>query len=196
MEFQLSYSKSRKMMQWKCCTQYASKFGKLSSGHRTAKCQFSFQSQRKAMSKNVQTITQLHLSHMLASSFQLLSCVWLSATPCTTACQAFLSPTPGVYSKSCPLSQWCHSTIASIIPFSAWLQSFPVSGSFPMSHFFKSGGLSIGISTSSSVLLMNIQDWFPLRWTGWISSKSKGLSRLFSNTTVQKTINSSAQLSL
>ena len=160
------------------------------------KSQFSFQSQRKAMSKNVQTITQLHSSHMLASSFQSLSCVWLSATPCTTACQASLSPTPRVYSKSCPLSQWCHPTIASVIPFSAWLQSFPASGSFPMSHFFESGGLSIGISTSSSVLLMNIQDWFPLRRTGWISLKSKGLSRLFSNTTVQKTINSSAQLSL
>ena len=97
------------------------------------------------------------------------------------------SPTPRVYSNSCPLSRWCHPTISSfVIPFSSRLQSFPASGSFQMSQFFASGGQSIGVSASASVLLVNIQDWFPLGWTGWISLQSKGLSGLFSNTTVQK----------
>ena len=97
------------------------------------------------------------------------------------------SPTPGVYSNPCPLSRWCHPTISSsVIPFSSRLQSFPASGYFQMSHFFASGGQSIGVSASTSILPMNIQDWFPLGWTGWISLQSKGLSRVFSNTTVQK----------
>ena len=97
------------------------------------------------------------------------------------------SPTPGAYSNSCPLSQWCHPTLSfSVIPFSSHLQSFPASGSFPMSQFFTSGGQGTGDSDSASVLPMNIQDWFPLGWTGWISLQSKGLSRVFSNTTVQK----------
>ena len=97
------------------------------------------------------------------------------------------SPTPRVYSKSCPLSRWCHPTISSsVIPFSSCLQSFPTSGSFQMSQFFASGGQSIGISASIPVLPMNIQDWFPLGWTGWISLLSKEPSRVFSNTTVQK----------
>ena len=97
------------------------------------------------------------------------------------------SPTPGVYTNSYPLSQWCHPTISfSVTPFSSHLQSFPVSGSFPMSQFFISGGQGIAVSASASVLPMNIQDWFPLWWTGWISLQSKGLSRVFSNTTVQK----------
>ena len=96
-------------------------------------------------------------------------------------------PTPGVYSSSCPLSQWCHPTIScSVVPFSSCPQSFPASGSFPMSQFFTSGGQSIGVSASASVLPVNIQDWFPLGFTGWISLQSKGLSRVFSNTTVQK----------
>ena len=87
----------------------------------------------------------------------------------------------------CPLRQWCHPTISSsVVPFSSCLQSSPVSGSFKMSKFFASGGWSIAVSASASVLLRNIQDWFPLRWTGWISLLSKGLSRVFSNTTVQK----------
>ena len=91
------------------------------------------------------------------------------------------SPTPGVYSNLCPLNQWCHPTISSsVIPFSSLLQSFPVSGSFPMSPFFKSGGQGIGVSASTSVLTINIQDWFPLGWTGWISLQFKGLSRVFS----------------
>ena len=102
------------------------------------------------------------------------------------------SQTPGVYPNSCTLSRWCHPTISSsVIPFSSCLQSFPASGSFPMSQFFPSGGQSIRLSASASVLPMNIQDWFPLGWTGWISLQSKGLSRVFSNTTVQN-INSSA----
>ena len=95
------------------------------------------------------------------------------------------SPNPGVYSNSYPLSQWCHPTIlSSVIPFSS--QSFPASGSFQMSQFFVSGGQSIGVSDSASVLSMNIQYWFPLGWTSWISLQSKGLSRVFSNSTVQK----------
>ena len=97
------------------------------------------------------------------------------------------SPTPRVYSNSCPLSRWCHPTISpSVIPFSFCPQSFPASGSFPMSQFFTSGGQSIGVSASASVLPMNIQEWFPLGWTDWISLQSKGLSRVFSNITVQK----------
>ena len=99
------------------------------------------------------------------------------------------SPTPGVYSNSCPLSQWCLPTISSsVVPFFSRLQAFPASGSFPMSQFFASGGQSVGVSASASVLPMNIQDWFPLGWTGWISLLSKELSRVFSNTTVQKQI--------
>ena len=106
-------------------------------------------------------------------------------------------PTPGVYSNSCPLSQWCHPTISCpVISFSSCLQSFPASGSFQMSQIFASDGQSIGVSTSTSVLPMNIQDWFPLGWTGWISLPSKGLSRVFSNTTVQKHQFSGTQLSL
>ena len=97
------------------------------------------------------------------------------------------SPTPEVYSNSCPLSRWYHPTISSsVVSFSSFLQSFPASGSFQMNQFFSSGGQSIGVSASAEVLPMNIQDWFPLGWTGWISLQSKRLSRVFSNTTVQK----------
>ena len=108
-----------------------------------------------------------------------------------------LSPTPaGACSNSCPLSQWCHPTISSsVIPFS-WHQSFRAPGSFPMSQFFTSGCQSTEVSASASVLPMNIQDWFLLGLTGWISLLSKGLSRVFSNTTVQKHQFFSAQLSL
>ena len=106
------------------------------------------------------------------------------------------SPTPRVYPNSCPLSPWCHPTISSsIVPFSSCLQSFPASGSFQMSQLFESGGQSIGVSASTSVLPMNTQDRSPLGWTGWISLQSKGLSRVFSNTTVQKHQFFSAQLS-
>ena len=100
------------------------------------------------------------------------------------------SPTPEAYSNSCPLSRWCHPTISSSVgPFSSRLQSFTASGSFQMSQFFTSGGQSIGASALAWVLPMNIQDWLPLGCTGWISLQSKGLSRVFSNTTL-KSINS------
>ena len=111
------------------------------------------------------------------------------------------SPTSRAYSNSCPSSWWCHPNISfSVVPFSSWLQSFQASGSFPMSQFFASGGDAknmiqfgstllfhgIGVSASASVLPMNIRNWFPLGWTNWISLRSKGLSRVFYNTTVQK----------
>ena len=107
------------------------------------------------------------------------------------------SPTAGVYPNPCPLSRWCHSTISpSVVPFSSCPQSFPGSGSFQMSQLFASGGQSIGVSASTSVLPMNTQDWSPLGWTGCISLQSKGLSRVFSNTTLQKHQFLSTQLSL
>ena len=107
------------------------------------------------------------------------------------------SPTPRIYSNSCPLSQWYHPTIlSSVVTFSSCLQSFPASGSLQMSQFFASGGQSTRVSASTSVLPMNIQDWFPLGWIGWISLQYRGLSRVFSNTTVQKHQFYGAQLSL
>ena len=97
------------------------------------------------------------------------------------------SPSPGVHSNSRPLSRWCHPTISSsVIPFSSCPQSFPASGSFQMSQLFTSGGQSTGVSALASVLPKNTQDWSPLEWTAWISLQSKGISRVFSNTTVQK----------
>ena len=102
-------------------------------------------------------------------------------------CDPMNHSTPGVYSNLCPLSRWCHlTTSSSVVPFSSHLQSFPTSGSFQMSQLFSSGGQSIGVSASTSVLPMNTQDWSPSGWTGWISLQSKGLARVFSNTTVQK----------
>ena len=107
------------------------------------------------------------------------------------------SPTAGVYPNPCPLSRWCHPTISlSVIPFSSKLYSFPASGYFQTTKFFTSCGWSMGVSTLASVLPMNIQDWCPLGWTGWISLQSKGLSRVFFNITVQKHRLFSAQLSL
>ena len=97
------------------------------------------------------------------------------------------SPTSGVHSNSCASSRWCHPAISSsVVPFSSCPQSLPASGSFPMSQLFAWGGQNIGVSALASVLPMNTQDWSPLGWTGWISLQSKGLSRVFSNTTVQK----------
>ena len=94
------------------------------------------------------------------------------------------SPTMGIHPNPCPLCRWCHPTISSsVVPFSSCPQSLPASGSFHMSQLFASGGQSIGVSASTSVLPMNTQDWSPLGWTGWISLQSKGLSRVFSNTT-------------
>ena len=122
----------------------------------------------------------LSFSHFVMSGFLWLCGLKVARLPCPP-------PSTRVCSKSCSLSRWCHPTISSSVTlFSSCIQSFPESGSFPMSHFFISGGQSIGVSASASVFPMNIQDWFPLGWTGWISLKSKGLSRVFSNTIVQK----------
>ena len=130
-------------------------------------------------------------------SVQSLSHVRLFVTPWTAAARPpCSSQTPGAYSNSCPSRQWCHPTISpSVIHFSSCLQSFPASGSFPISQFFASGGQSIGVSALASILLTNIKDWFPLGFTGWISLWSKGLSRVF-NTTVQKHQFFGTQLSL
>ena len=138
------------------------------------------------------------LKYIQFSSVQSLSRVRIFVTPWTAACQASLSITNSrVYSNSCPLSQWCHPTISSpIVPFSSHLQPFPASRSFHISQLFTSVGQSTGVSASASVLPMNIQDWFPLGWTGWISLQSKGLSRFFSNTTVKKHQFFGVQLSL
>ena len=122
------------------------------------------------------------------SPVQSFSRVWLFVThepqhtrpPCP-------SPTPGVHPNSCPLRRWSHPTILSfVVPFSSCPQSFPTSGSFQMSQLFTSGTQSTGVSALASVLPMNTQDWSPLEWTGWIILQSKGLSRVFANTTVQK----------
>ena len=135
-------------------------------------------------------------SHLL-SPVPSLSHVRLLATPLQNARLPCPSPTPRAYSDSSPSSRWCHPIISfSVVSFSSCLQSFPASGSFPMSQFLATDGQSIRVSTSASVFSMNIQDWFLLRLTGWISLQSKGLSRVFSNTTVQKYQFFSAQLSL
>ena len=132
------------------------------------------------------------------SSVQSLSRVRLFATPWTAACQASLSITNSrSHPNPCLSSRWCHPAISSsVVLFSSCPQSFPASGSFPMSQLFAWGGQSIGVTASTSVLPMNTQDWSPLGRTGWISLQSKGLSRVFSNTTVQKHQFFSTQLSL
>ena len=140
--------------------------------------------------KHRQHISSVHFSHSVVSNPLRPHELQHARPPCP-------SPTPRAYSNPCPLSQWCHPAIlSSVIPFSSHLQSFPESGSFQMSQFFTADGQSIGISASTSVLPMNIQGWLPLGWTGWISLQSKGLSRVSSNTTVQKHQFFSAQLSL
>ena len=146
------------------------------------------------MPKNVQTTTQLHSFHRLVSVQFSRSVIYNSSWPhgLQKARPPYSTPTPGVYPNSCPLSRWCHPTISSsVIPFSPHLQSFPVSGSFPVNYFFASCGQIIGVSALASVLPLNIQDWFPLGWTGWISLQSEGLSRV-SPTPQFKSINSSA----
>ena len=140
----------------------------------------------------IQTISQVVLlfSHLVMSN---------SLQPHRLQHTRLPSPSlsPRDCSNSCPLRQWCHPTISSsVIPFSSHLQSFPASGSFPMSQLFASGGQSTGVSASASVLPINIQDWFPLGLTGWISLLSKGLSRIFSSTKVWKHHFFSTQLSL
>ena len=130
------------------------------------------------------TLVKLYIQFSLVQS---LSRVQLFATPWITACQASLSITN---SRSLPKPMSIESVdstlSSSVVPFSSCPQFFPASGSSQMSQLFTSGGQSIGISVSTSILPMNIQDWFPLGWTGWISLQSQGLSRVFSNTTVQK----------
>ena len=122
----------------------------------------------------------IHFSHSVISSSLWPHESQHARPPCP-------SPSPGAYSDSCPSSQWCHPAISSsVIPFSFCTQSLPASESFPMSQLFAWGGQSTGVSASASVLPKNTQDWSPLGWTGWISLQSKGLSRVFSNTTVQK----------
>ena len=135
-----------------------------------------------------QVNVSVHFSHSVVSDSLWPQGLQHAKLPCP-------SPTPRACSNSCPLSRWCHPTILSpIVPFSSCLQSFPASESFPVSQFFASGNRSIGVSVS--VLPMNIQDWFPLGLTGLMSLQSKGLSRVFSNTTVQKHQFFSTQLSL
>ena len=140
----------------------------------------------------------LHANSLFSVQFScslMSNCLWPhelqhSRLPCP-------SPTPGVHPNPHPSSRWCHPTVSSsVIPFSPCPQSFPASGSFPMSQLVASGGQSIGVSASTSVLPVNTQDLSPLGWTSWISLQSKGLSRVFSNTTVQKHQFFGAQLSL
>ena len=130
-----------------------------------------------------------HFSHSVVSDPLWPHALQHARPPCP-------SPTPGVYPNSCPFSRWCHPAISSsVVPFSFCLQSFPASGSFLISQFFASGGQNIEVSASVSVLPVNTQDWLPLGCTGWISLQSKGLSKVFSNITVQKHQFFSAQLS-
>ena len=138
------------------------------------------------------------LQYTLLSCYQFSSVVSNSLRPHESqhARPPCLSPTPGVHPNLCASSQWCHPAISSsVVPFSSCPQSLPASESFPMSQLFTWGGQSIGVSASTSVLPMNIQDWSPWGWTGWISLQSKTLSRVFSNTTVQKHQFFGAQLS-
>ena len=142
-----------------------------------------------------ETVLCLHSSVQFSSVPQ--SCPTLQPHEPQHARPPCPSPTPGIHSNLCPLSWWCHPTIkSSVVPFFSCPQSFPASGSFQMSQLSASGGQSIGVSASTSVLPMNTQDWSPLGWTGWTSLQFKRLSRVFSNTTVQKHQFFSAQLSL
>ena len=135
-------------------------------------------------------VCSVHFSHSVVSNSLRPHGLQHARPPCP-------SPAPGVHPNSCPLSRWCHPTTSfSVVPFSSCLQSCPASGSFSVSQFFSSGGQSIGVSASTSVLPMNTQGWSPLEWTGWISLQSKGLLRVFSNTTVQKHQFFGAQLSV
>ena len=148
----------------------------------------SFDSEFGLFSYLDQSVSQF--SHSVGSEFLWAQRLQHDRPPCPL-------PTLWAYSNSCPLSWWCHIIISSsVIPFSSRLQSFPASGSFQTSQFFALGGQSTGVSASTSVLPMNIHDWFPLGWTGWISLQSKWLSRVFSNTTIQKHQFFGTQLSL
>ena len=188
-EFQLSYLKSWKMTLWKCGSQYASKYGTLSSGQRIRKGQFSFQSQRKAMAKNAQTTAQLHLSHtpVQFSSVQSLSRVRLFVTPWIAARQDSLSITS---SRSLPKSMSIKS-----MPSSHLILCHPLFLLPPILHSIRVFSNEsnhhmrrpvTGVSALAAFLSKKSQGWSPSEWTGWISLQSKGLSRVFSNTTVQK----------
>ena len=132
-------------------------------------------------------MTCKYLHHSVQFSSVTQSCPTLRPHELQHARPPCPSPTPRVYSNTCPSSRWCHPAISSsVIPFLSYPQSLPASESFPMSQLFTWGGQSIGVSALASVLPKNTQDWSPLGWTGWISLQSKGLSRVFSNTTVQK----------
>ena len=144
----------------------------------------------KSFNSEVKSISSVQFSHSVVSNSLRPHEPQHARPPCP-------SPTPGVHSDSCPSSQWCHPVISSsVIPFSSCPQSLPASESFPMSQLFAWGGQRTGVSALASVLQMNTQDWSPLKCTGWISLQSKGLSRVFSNTTVQKYQFFGAQLSL
>ena len=139
--------------------------------------------------KTLLTVSSVQFSHSVMSDSLQAHESQHARPPCP-------SSTPGVYPNSCPSSWWCHPVISSsVVLFSSCPQSLPASGCFTMSQLFAWGGQSIGVSALASVLPMNTQDWFPLVWTGWISLQSKGLSRVFSNTTVQKHQFFGAQLS-
>ena len=139
---------------------------------------------------NANILTSVQFSHSVEFDSLRLHEQQQARPPCP-------SPTPGVHPNPCPLCQRCYPTIlSSVVPFCSFPQSFPASGSFQMSQLSASGGQSIGVSASTSVLPMNTQGWSPLGWTGWISLQSKGLARIFSNTTVQNHQFFSAQLSL
>ena len=147
------------------------------------------------------TVNDTNIDILLVISVSWLSCSVVSNSLRPHGLQHIRPPcpssTPRVYSNSCPFSQWCHPIISSsVVPLSSCPQSFPAAGSFQMSQLLASGGQIIEVSASTSVLPINTQDWSPVGWTGWISLQSKGLSRVFSNTTVQKHQFSGAQLSL
>ena len=148
---------------------------------------------------NFQNIKAAYATQSVSSvSSVTQSCPTLSnPMNCSTPCLPVHHQLQGFHPNPCPSSPWCHPAISSsVVPFSSCPQSFPASGSFQMSQPFASGSQNIGVSASTSVLPKNTQDWFPSGWTGWISMQSKGLSRVFSNTTVQKHQFISAQLSL
>ena len=176
-------------MQLDCCTQYASKFGKLSSSHRTGKGSFHSNPQKRQCQRMFK-FSSVQFNHSVGSDSLPPHELQPARPPCS-------SPTPGVHSDSRPSSHWCQLTISFlIVPFSSCLQSFPALGYFPRCQSFISDGQSTGVSASASVLPMNTQDWSPLGWTDWVSLMSKGLSKIFSNTTVQKHQFFWAQLSL
>ena len=177
----------------------------LFSDAKSKSCNTTFQLQRSSLTFSLWFLSILY--ELYKHLYNAYSVQFSSVTqPCPTLCKSMNhqhtrppcpSPTLEVYPDLCPLSRWCHLTISSsVIPFSSCPQSFPASQSFQMSQLFASGGQNIGISALTSVLPMNTQDWSPLGWTGWISLQSKGLSRVVSNTTVQKHQFFCAQLSL